>query len=75
MSQRADAASTYVGMVGEKIIGYYTLVMSNIVYEDAPERLKKGLSLNPVPVMLLALAGGCLFRIMIAFRFAEWCLR
>ena len=54
MSQRAEAASTYVGVMNEKIIGYYTLVVSNVVYEDAPERLKKGLSRNPVPVMLLA---------------------
>ena len=54
MSQKADAASTYVGVTGEKILGYYTLVVSNVVYEDAPERLKKGLSRNPVPVMLLA---------------------
>jgi GNAT superfamily N-acetyltransferase len=54
MSQRSDAASTYVGVVEEKIIGYYTLVVSNVIYEDAPERIKKGLSRNPVPVLLLA---------------------
>jgi GNAT superfamily N-acetyltransferase len=54
MSQRADAARTYVGVAGEKLIGYYSLVVSNITYEDAPERLTKGLSRNPVPVMLLA---------------------
>jgi len=54
MSQRADAARTYVGMVEDKIIGYYTLVVSNVIYEDAPDRLKKGLSRHPVPIMLLA---------------------
>ena len=54
MSQRADAAQTYVGVACEKIIGYYSLVVSNVTYEDASERLKKGLSRNPVPVMLLA---------------------
>ena len=54
MSQRADAARTYVGITEEKIIGYYTLVVSNVIYEDAPERLKKGLSRHPVPIMLLA---------------------
>lgn len=54
MSQKSDAASTYVGVVGKKIIGYYTLVVSNVVYADAPERLIKGLSRNPVPVILLA---------------------
>lgn len=54
MSQRSDAASTYVGVAGDKIIGYYTLVISNVIYEGAPKRIKKGLSRNPVPVMILA---------------------
>ncbi len=54
MSQRADAARTYVGVTEDKIIGYYTLVVSNVVYEDAPDRLKRGLSRNPIPIMLLA---------------------
>lgn len=54
ISQRSDAAKTYVGVIDEQIIGYYTLVVGNVVYEDAPERIKKGLSRNPVPVMLLA---------------------
>ena len=54
MSQRADGAQTYVGICGDDIIGYYTLVVGHIAYEDAPERLVKGLSRNCVPVMLLA---------------------
>ncbi len=54
MSQRADGAQTYVGVCGENIIGFYTLIVGNVAYEDAPERLAKGLSHNPVPVMLLA---------------------
>ena len=55
MSQRADdGAQTYVGVCGEVIIGYYTLIVGHLAYKDAPERLAKGLSRNPVPVMLLA---------------------
>ena len=54
MNQGSDAGQTYVGLVGDKIIGYYTLVVGMINYTDTPERLKKGLSRNPVPVMLLA---------------------
>lgn len=54
VSQRSDAARTYAGLAGDKIIGYYTLVVSQVSYEDAPDRLKKGLSRHPVPVMLLA---------------------
>jgi len=54
MSQRSDAAQTYVGVADEKIMGYYSLVVSNVTYDDASARLKKGLSRNPVPIMLLA---------------------
>ncbi|ADE16990.1 GCN5-related N-acetyltransferase (plasmid) [Nitrosococcus halophilus Nc 4] len=54
VNQRADGAQTYVGVSGKDIIGYYTLVVGNVAYEDAPERLAKGLSRHPVPVMLLA---------------------
>lgn len=54
MSQRADGAQTYVGVYGADIIGYYTLVVGHVAYEEAPDRLVKGLSRNTVPVMLLA---------------------
>nr|WP_305910367.1 GNAT family N-acetyltransferase [Methylomarinum sp. Ch1-1]MDP4523123.1 GNAT family N-acetyltransferase [Methylomarinum sp. Ch1-1] len=54
MSQRSGAAQTYVGVADEEVIGYYSLVVSNVTYGDASARLKKGLSRNPVPVMLLA---------------------
>ena len=54
MSKRADGAQTYVGICKDDIIGYYTLVVGHVAYEEAPERLIKGLSRNSVPVMLLA---------------------
>jgi len=54
MSQRANGAQTYVGVYGTDIIGYYTLVVGHVAYEEAPERLAKGLSRNAVPIMLLA---------------------
>lgn len=54
INQRADEAQTYVGICGEAIIGYYTLAVGHVAYEDASERLIKGLSRNAVPVMLLA---------------------
>lgn len=54
MNHKSDAAKTYVGISHEKIIAYYTLVVSEVFYEDAPKRLSKGLSRHPVPVMLLA---------------------
>jgi GNAT superfamily N-acetyltransferase len=53
-NQGAGAAQTYVGLVGDVVIGYYSLAVGQIEYIDAPERLQKGLARHPVPVMLLA---------------------
>jgi len=43
-----------VALTGEAVVGYYTLVVGQVDYDDAPERLKKGLARHPVPIMLLA---------------------
>jgi GNAT superfamily N-acetyltransferase len=53
-SQQANASQTYVALEGVEIVGYYTLVYGQVDYEDAPERLTKGLARHPVPIMLLA---------------------
>lgn len=53
-NQQAGAAQTYVGIVGEVIVGYHTLAVGHVTLEDAPERLAKGLAKHPVPIMLLA---------------------
>jgi GNAT superfamily N-acetyltransferase len=53
-SQQARASQTYVGLADECVIGFYTLVVGEVSYDDAPERLKKGLARHPVPLMLLA---------------------
>ena len=53
-NQQASGAQTYVGIVGEFIVGYHTLAVGQVTLEDAPERLKKGLAKHPVPIMLLA---------------------
>ena len=53
-NQQANASQTYVGLAGDAVIAYYTLVVSEVAYEDAPDRLKKGLARHPVPLMLLA---------------------
>lgn len=53
-NQQAGASQTYVALVDQEIIGYYTLVVGQVEYNDAPERLTKGLAHHPVPVMLLA---------------------
>jgi len=53
-NQQASASQTYIGLADETIVGFYTLVVGEVAYDDAPERLKKGLARHPVPLMLLA---------------------
>ncbi|MBK5966171.1 GNAT family N-acetyltransferase [Thiocystis minor] len=53
-NQQADASQTYVGLHDEAVIGFYSLVVGEVAYAEAPERLIKGLARHPVPIMLLA---------------------
>ena len=53
-NQKAGSSQTYVGLSGQLIVGYYTLVVGEVAYERAADRLKKGLARHPVPVMVLA---------------------
>jgi GNAT superfamily N-acetyltransferase len=53
-NQQAGAAQTYLGLIDDAVIGYYTLAVGHLVREEAPERLTKGLARHPVPIMLLA---------------------
>ena len=53
-SQQANASQTYVGLADAEIVGFYTLVVGEVAYAEAPERLTKGLARHPVPLMLLA---------------------
>ena len=53
-NQSASSAQTYVGLVNESVVGYYSLAVGQVEYSDASERLRKGLARHPVPIMLLA---------------------
>lgn len=53
-NQRANSSQTYVAVVDATIVGFHTLVVGEVAYGDAPERLAKGLPRHPVPVLLLA---------------------
>lgn len=53
-NQQAGASQTYVALSDDLILGYYTLVVGQVEYDDAPQRLTKGLARYPVPIMLLA---------------------
>jgi len=56
-NQQASASRTYVGLDDDAVIGFYTLVVGEVAYDGAPERLTKGLARHPVPIMLLARMG------------------
>ena len=43
-----------MALSGETVVGYYSLAVGEVSYDDAPSRLSKGLARHPVPVMLLA---------------------
>jgi len=53
-NQQAGASQTYIALAGETVAAYYTLVVGQVEYAAAPERLTKGLARHPVPLMLLA---------------------
>jgi GNAT superfamily N-acetyltransferase len=53
-NQQANASQTYLGLADDVVAGFYTLVVGEVSYDDAPERLTKGLARHPVPIMLLA---------------------
>ncbi|MGH2390853.1 MAG: GNAT family N-acetyltransferase [Chloroflexota bacterium] len=56
-NQQANASQTYVGLADDTVIGFYTLAVGEVMFEDAPERLTKGLAHHPAPIMLLARLG------------------
>ncbi len=41
-NQQAGAAQTYVGLVGDAVVGYHTLAVGQCHREEAPERLTRG---------------------------------
>ena len=56
-NQQANASQTYVALNEAQVIGFYTLVVGAVGYDDAPERLARGLPRFPIPIMLLARMG------------------
>jgi len=54
VGQQSGSSNTFVALVDEEVVGYYTLVSGQVQYENAPERLRKGLAHHPVPMMILA---------------------
>jgi GNAT superfamily N-acetyltransferase len=53
-SQQANASQTYVALADDVVVGFFTLVVGQVTYEDAHERLAKGLARHPIPLLLMA---------------------
>jgi predicted N-acetyltransferase YhbS len=53
-NQQAGSSQTYLALDGDQVAGYHTLAVGHVEYDDASERLSKGLARHPVPIMLLA---------------------
>jgi len=53
-SHQAGAARVYVVHRAGRVVGYYALAAGSVEPEEAPERVKKGLARQPIPVILLA---------------------
>ena len=53
-NQQANASQSYVALADKAVMGFYTLTVGEVAYDDAPDRLTKGLAKHPVPIMLLA---------------------
>lgn len=53
-NQQAGASQTYVGLVEDELVGYYTLAFGSVEHAGAPARVGKGLARHPIPLMVLA---------------------
>jgi GNAT superfamily N-acetyltransferase len=56
-ASRSGQSRTYVALNDIEVIGFYTLVVGEVSYDGAHERMIKGMARHPVPVMVLARMG------------------
>lgn len=53
-AQQVNSSQTYVGLSGDTIVGFYTIVAGEVRHADAPERIVKGMPRYPIPLLVLA---------------------
>ncbi len=49
-----NSSQTYVGLSGQTVIGYYTIVAGEVRHADAPDCVVKGVPRYPIPLHALA---------------------
>ncbi len=47
-SQLSNSSQTYLAFSQDEVVGFYTLAFGDVTYEDAPERLRKGVARHPI---------------------------
>ena len=52
--QASGSAKTFVVADNERVVGYYSLTVGQIDSLTAPERIRKGMGQDPIPVVILA---------------------
>jgi len=53
-NQLSQGVKNYVVTRENKVVGYFSLVFGSVSFENAPNRLRQGLSHHPIPILLLA---------------------
>lgn len=53
-AQSSGSAKTFVVGEGDRVAGYFSLTVGQVDALEAPERLRKGMGLYPIPVVILA---------------------
>src|SRR3989304_21548 len=53
-NQYAGSSVTYLAMIGAPMGGFYSPPGGGARYDEAPERLVKGMPRHPIPVMVMA---------------------
>lgn len=53
-AQQSNSSQTYVAVSDDEIVGFYTIVAGEVQHAHAPERVIKGMSRHPIPLLVLA---------------------
>ncbi|WP_051038753.1 hypothetical protein [Chamaesiphon minutus] len=41
-NQKKDSAQTWLALIGERVVGYYTLTVGEVTHSESPEGMSKG---------------------------------
>jgi GNAT superfamily N-acetyltransferase len=53
-AQQSNSSQTYVALSDSEVVGFYTIVAGEVQHAQAPERVVKGMSRHPIPLLVLA---------------------